>query len=369
MNSHSVSDSPNPAASRIESFDLARGLAILFMILVHILDFYGENAVREGLFGHVVAFLGAPPAAPVFMFIMGIFIFLSSRLSLRQGLQRAALLLLLGYLLNLGRGSIPMWLSLQLGSVTPDQLGPHTPLTELLIVDILQFAGLAFAACVILKHYLPQPGYWLAAGTLVLFVSPALWDIGSGQPLVDEVFKLLWGHSEQGAMFPLFPWLSYPLFGMAFGYWLKRSDSQAKLFRQSLVIGLTLLTVGTLLTLSNVDYHYAYYLRGGPGLIIWVSGFVLLWLWLCHFLVDRIQPNLGFKLLFFWSRNVTAIYVIQWLIIGWGLMLVGVQQLSMPATLFAMLLVCLLSDLSLRLWLKLQPHLSRRTTPPAFNQS
>lgn len=340
--------------SRITTFDLARGLAILFMMLIHVLDFYGQAEVRASLFGEIITFLGRPPAAPVFMFIMGIFIVFSSRLNLKDGLRRAAWLFVIGYLLNLVRGSIPLWLSLQMGLVTHDELGGVTPLTELLIVDILQFAGLAFAICILLRHYLPHPKYWLVTGMIVLFISPMLWDISSGWRTLDEVLKLFWGNKNQGSMFPLFPWLAYPLFGMAFGYWFKQAKFHTDFFRWAGILGLILLLMGTAVTLTDVDFHYAYYLRGGPGATIWITGFILSWLWLCHLAVEKLATNRGFELLFFWSRNVTAIYVLQWIVIGWGLMAVGVQQLDFIYTLLAMLAVILLSDLSLRGWLWLR---------------
>ena len=343
----------NRNTSRINTFDLARGLAILFMMLVHVLDFYGQPDVQKTIIGEVIIFLGSPPAAPVFMFIMGIFIVFSTRLDLATGLKRAAWLLVIGYLLNLLRGSIPLWLSLQIGLVRQHELveGGFSPLSELLIVDILQFAGLAFAICVLLRHYLPNPKYWLTVGVLVIFLSPVVWDISSGWIVFDEVLKLLWGNKYQGSMFPLFPWLAYPLFGMAFGYWFKQAQSQTYLFRQTAWLGLILLVIGTVVTLTNFDFHYAYFLRSGPGATIWITGFVLVWLWLCRWASEKIVANRGFELLFFWSENVTAIYILQWVIIGWGLMLVGVQQLTFVNTLLAMFVVILLSDLSLRGWL------------------
>ena len=142
---------------RIQAFDLARGLAILFMMLIHTLDFYGAPEVHETMIGaSFKAFVGWP-AASTFIFIMGVFVAYTPNASLRQNLKRAAFLFVLGYLLNLFRGTIPMWLSIQMGLVTYEDLGPHTPLTEFLIVDVLQFAGIAFAVCALLQHYLPNP--------------------------------------------------------------------------------------------------------------------------------------------------------------------------------------------------------------------
>ncbi|OPL09890.1 MAG: hypothetical protein AVO34_12720 [Firmicutes bacterium ML8_F2] len=50
---------------RLEFVDLARGMAVIFMIAVHVLMVYANNTVKESPFGVVVEFLGGPPAAPV----------------------------------------------------------------------------------------------------------------------------------------------------------------------------------------------------------------------------------------------------------------------------------------------------------------
>ncbi|WP_375056394.1 heparan-alpha-glucosaminide N-acetyltransferase domain-containing protein [Zobellella sp. DQSA1] len=356
MTSERITSLPKQSMSRVASFDLARGLAVLFMMLVHVMDFYGQPGIGETAFGKIIKFLGSPPAAPIFTFIMGIFIASSSRQSLASGLARAAWLLALGYMLNLARGSLPMWLSLQMGLVTYEQLGGYTPLTELLIVDILQFAGLALAICVLLKHYFPDPRYWIVAGLAVVCLSPALWDISSGWMVPDAALQLLWGSKEQGAMFPLFPWLAFPLFGMAFGHWFGQSGCHTRFFRKTLWAGLVLMTAGTSLILFDMDFHYGYYLRSGPGGVIWITGFVMVWLWLCRLIVGKAGSNRCLALLFFWSQNVTVIYVLQWLVIGWGLMLVGAQQLDLTNTMLAMAVVVLLSDLASRVWLRLRGH-------------
>jgi hypothetical protein len=201
---------------------------------------------------------------------------------------------------------------------------------------------------------LPQPGYWILAALAVIGVSPWVWDISTDSAIVNEVLKVLWGHKDHGAMFPLFPWLAYPLLGMAFGYKVKHIQAGNKLFIRAGLLGLVLMLIGTALTLTNIEFHFAYYLRSGPGVTIWVVGFVLTWLWFCQWLVNKVSANPAFSLLFFWSRNVTTIYVMQWLIIGWGLMAVGVQQMSFGQTLLAMAGVMFFSDLGLRGWLWLR---------------
>ena len=338
---------------RIDSLDFARGLAIFFMVLVHVLDFYAQSNVHETFFGATIAWLGCYPAAPVFMFIMGIFMASSSQ-SLVQGLKRAMWLFGLGYLLNIIRLVIPMWLLRDSGVNTDPVLAYHTPTIEFFIGDILQFAGLAFAACTLLKYSFPSKLVLLVIMTVIVFLSPFIWDIKSGIPLVDELLKLLWGHKDQGSMFPLFPWLAYPIAGIVFGYQIAGSENHQKLFLFTLLAGIAITISGYLITSSNPEFHIGYFLRSGPGASITNIGIVLIWLSCCYFIVNQVRNNSVFRLLYFWSKNVTTFYIMQWIIIGWCLIPFGFHQLSQNATIVMMLVVLIASDLSTRLWIYLK---------------
>src|SRR5688572_6388070 len=95
---------------RVRALDLARGLAIVFMIGVHVLWHWGAPDTWTSPIGQVISFLGGPTAAPVFMFLMGASLAFSSRTSFRSLAVRGLWLLWLGYLLNFLRGVIPAWL-------------------------------------------------------------------------------------------------------------------------------------------------------------------------------------------------------------------------------------------------------------------
>lgn len=337
--------------SRIATFDLARGVLIILMVLIHVLDFYGNDEVRFGVFGTAIKWAASWQVAAWFVFIMGVFVTYSEQGALSKGLMRALNLFALGYLLNFARGAVPLWLSLKMDLVTPEQMGLITPITELLIVDILQFAGLALACCLLVKHYFPRTIYWLGCALIVMSVSPYLWDFSTDLGALNELIKLFVGNKSQGAMFPLFPWLAYPLAGMAFGYWLKKSKRIQSLFDLFLVIGVTLVSIGVLITLNDPQYHIASNMRSGMGLIICLTGGALVFLWACQYLVNSIPPNRCFELLYFWGNNVTSYYIIQWILIGWGLMLFQAQQLALTHTLLAMFGVMVLSHYLLRVWL------------------
>jgi len=102
---------------RVRAFDLARGLAIVFMIGVHVLWHWGAPDTWTTPIGQVISFLGGPTAAPVFMFLMGASLAFSSRSSFSSLAVRGLWLVWLGYLLNFLRGVIPAYLGLSTGLV------------------------------------------------------------------------------------------------------------------------------------------------------------------------------------------------------------------------------------------------------------
>ena len=340
-----------PSVNRQLTFDVAKGVAVLLMIMIHVLDFYGLDEVRFSTFGIAIKFAIGWPAASMFVFIMGVFVGFSTSSTPHEEIKRALSLFVLGYLLNLVRGTIPMWLSLKLGLVTYQDVAPHTPLSELLIGDVLQFAGISLLICSSLKHATNKIYIWSGAATAIAFLSHSVWDKYTSVTIFDELLKLFVGNEEVGAIFPIFPWAAYPIAGMAFGRFLKRkNDCDAINFTYCLKLGAVCTTLGVLLTLSNPDYHIVTNLRSGPGVVLLMTGIVMLFIFAIHLFVARFKATYVVSLFAFWGKNVTAIYVLQWICIGWGLMLVGLQQLSMLSTLAAMLIVLLISHYLVLPW-------------------
>ncbi|NTS78841.1 DUF1624 domain-containing protein [Catenovulum sp. SM1970] len=354
-----VSQTQAPS-SRVLGFDLARGFAVFFMIIIHVLNFYGSPEVHEGYYGATVKFLLGWPAASLFIFLMGVFVAFSKQGNLTTQLKRAAALFALGYLLNLFRSTIPTWLSIQFGFVTYEQLGPHTPINSLFVVDILQCAGLAYGICAIVRHYFSNAKVWLVLAVVVAFISPLLWDVKTGIGFVDQVLKIFVGNKSHGALFPLFPWLAYPLAGMAFGYWFKSQADRNKAFKQTLLIGIVTLVAGIAICLTNPEYHIVDNMRSGPGLIVGLSGLVLVFLCLFQWLTMHFGQSKLFSLLYGWSQNITTIYCIHWLIIGWCLMIFGALQMSLTSLIIWTFAVVVLSDIVCRIWLKINAKSAKK---------
>jgi len=342
---------------RLRSLDLARGMAVLFMVMVHVLIKYGNYAANNTPVGKVIQVLGGPPAAPVLMFLMGVSLSFSKRATLARSLKRGGKLFLLAYLLNCLRGTLPAFIGLNLGVITPGDILPYTPRLLFGVVDILQLAGLALIILALIRRLMPWPLAWLILAAAVAVGSPPLWGRMSGWPPLDGLLTLLWGTGDFVA-FPLFPWLSYPLSGMAFGVWLASSTDQDALFRRAAGFGLALLLLGALIISTNPAFQFGDYYRAGPGAAAAMTGFVLMWLAACHWLVKHIPANSLFNLFYEWSARVTSFYCIHWIIIGWGVGLVGYQNQEIRVLILLMIVVAVLTDQTTRLWMRLGRRLA-----------
>ena len=298
-------------ARRIAYLDYARGFAVFTMFLQHCMLVHEYNHGDTTPLELVFVLLGTAPAAPVFLLLMGVFL-AQSRAPLPVVLKRGAVLIALGYLLNLLRFTLPLLLSGE-----TEFLPGESPLEHLFAVDILHAAGLSFIIGGVLKRYCPKWA-WAAAALVVILVSPFLWRT---EPLPSPL-NLLWGAAPQ-VYFPLFPWLFYPLAGML----ISDDIANGSLFSRStrLVVGLIggLAASCLLLLIAPVGD----YVRAGPGVHLGILAFIVLWLLGLYRLErTRFSDSRVAATLSFWSINVTSIYCIQWLLFGWSILLFDAGQ-------------------------------------------
>ena len=181
--------------NRLLSIDLARGLAVFFMIAVHTLEVFANQEVKNSVFGQIIAFLGGPPAAPVFMTLMGFSFIYSSKSELKPKLFRGFKIFLTGYLLNILRGVIPFSLAsyLNMDVVKTFPIEKFNEYTILTTVDILQFAGIALMIMSIIQALNINKYLILVSAFLISMISPFLWGIKIDLPIIDQVLELFWG--------------------------------------------------------------------------------------------------------------------------------------------------------------------------------
>ncbi|MCP3874612.1 MAG: DUF1624 domain-containing protein [Desulfobacteraceae bacterium] len=342
-------------SKRIEYLDFARGLAILFMILQHSLVVYAVDGGETSLLGGIFVLLGTAPAAPVFMVIMGLFFMRPKTIGVSYGIKRGLTLIALGYVLNVFRFYVPILIATKFHANLPEFM---TPVSFLLSVDILQLAGLSLIFMSLIRCFLPTHqwtrGTWIfliLIIMIVLIISPLLWGKFGYNPSLSPFF----GDGET-IFFPFFPWVVYPVFGMLLSHFLL-NPKEKFIFKKLVITGLLVTFIGAVLwtQVSNAIIVQGDYHRSGLAVHFVIIGFILIWLPLCKIIFNQTRDfSFIHKILLFWSKNTTVIYFIQWVLYGWGILIFGCELLSVPASLFIGVVMCLLSHALTRIFVKLK---------------
>ncbi len=241
-----------------------------------------------------------------------------------------------------------------------------------LLIDILQFAGLAYIIMAFFREFNLGKYWLLIIAFAITLLSPLLWGVKTELPIVSRFLDLIWGDLPSdngfignGVCFPLFPWLSFPLLGMVIGDYFKNTTVLNNAYRKTGIIGFVVLVLGIIITLTNIEYHYKEYYHSRQGFMIFMLGFIMTWLYLCNLLIRKIPNNKVFELLFDWSRNVTNIYFIQWVLIAWGIAIFSTNESQYLMTIVLMLFIGIASHLlsktiaKEKLFLRNFPHLKK----------
>jgi len=205
------------------------------------------------------------------------------------------------------------------------------------IEDILQLAAIGYLVCAFLYRL---NRYGLIAGlfsiSVVLF-SPVAWKLN----LPGSVFKIplaLVDGLPPDAFFPIFPWITYPLTGLVVGYMLRNySDEKSYLFLS--ISGIVLILLGIVgVSYEPLEWHSNFY-RLGPSGTCFHIGSAFLMLCLCHFAFKFFISGTLLSFLTTFSRQITFVYMIQWIIVGWGLSIFGYHKLEISEALLPIIVV------------------------------
>ncbi|HYK95844.1 MAG TPA: heparan-alpha-glucosaminide N-acetyltransferase domain-containing protein [Candidatus Dormibacteraeota bacterium] len=319
---------------RVRAFDLARGLAVVFMIGVHVLWHWGAPDTWTTPIGQVISFLGGPTAAPVFMFLMGASLAFSSRTSFRSLAVRGLWLLWLGYLLNFLRGVIPAYLGLSTGLVTADQIAPFTLPWLATTVDVHHMAGLSLIALAALRMAARPNWIWVAVAAIVVVTGPFVRGLSFGTPLLDAPLTPILGGAPN-VYYAVVPWIGFPLVGAVYGSLVARTPDRTRVFRLGALVGAALCAIGIgLFVVSRPSFDVTTYWRMPPSYFVAITGLVLVWLYACDVAVRYVRENRVFGFLYGWSSRVIAIYFTHWLIVGWGVGIFGFRDQPLAGALF-----------------------------------
>ena len=311
------------ARKRSFEIDAVKFFAVIFMICAHAYERFGafdyEGTLPDSLYRNLVEFCGGPLAAPVFMFCMGIGMVYTRHGTPSDLIRRGIRLLLTGYLLNFFRQTVPMLIAMALHIETGFSL-----MGGLLNVDILPFAGMAFMTIGLMKKRSISSHVMCVIALLLQAVGIWATKLHIGSVTVATLLGLLLPSGEHVA-FPMTLWLIYPTAGIMFGEMLKASEDRRSLYVKALIASsaffvsynAALIYCGYDIRLSYALYEGSYYYQTLIS-TLWILPIVMIALSLSYLVLSSIEQTLIGRFMRYCSINLTTIYIIQWLLIGYG---------------------------------------------------
>jgi uncharacterized membrane protein len=330
-----------------QELDIARGLAVIFMVMIHVFVVFSVLTIYDDapLYSSIVEFLGGLPAAPVFMFILGVGIIYSRNSNSKTLIKRGIKLILTGYLLNILRFLIPAILFYN----RYDIFFEIKPLIyeTLFVGDILQFAGLTmlfFAAIIKLNFSRIHISFLLV---IIAFTNQILPNI-SGTTLTAPILALFIGGNEQLSFFPFISWIFYPLSGYLFASFLIETRNKNIFYKKILqyTTPATLLYIISMIVFelpTGYETDATYYFQNGFINIIYTI-FVIQWIAFIHF----ISPYFNKYIVIFLnsaSKYVSKIYFLHWVLIGIITIYIPRQSLMLNQVLVVTILIYTLTHL------------------------
>ncbi len=302
--------------------DVLKGFAVLMMIQVHITELFAVPSFYAGLAGKISLFLGGVPAAPLFMAAMGFFIGYgrikhnrpdeTEIVTVGRSVLRGIKLIILGFLLNIGL-NLHLFYKIYTGTFELD------PLPYLFGADILFMAGIAVIAIPLVMKAFRNSVIILVVIALLITVLSDVLPLYKGNSAFFKYLMVYIHSNEWWSYFPVLPWLAYPFLGASIGRLhveypdaLQKTGKNALVFLAALVPFLIFARDG-----FNISSYLPAYYHHGIVFFFWAVAFMVIITIGVYNLLSYITPNnIVVKYLAWTGKNVTAFYIIQWLIIG-----------------------------------------------------
>ncbi|WP_186323948.1 heparan-alpha-glucosaminide N-acetyltransferase domain-containing protein [Bacillus thuringiensis] len=324
--------------------DIARGLAVLFMIFIHAQLYFANKSVVNSSFGEFNDFVGDMPAAPMFMFLLGVGMNYTRKNNPSLMFKRGIMLILIGYLLNLIRGFVPYTIR---AYYSMDITYLYEGITELLYVDILQFSGLAMIMFGLFNQFNVKNFTIILTVIGLSVINVFMLNVPTDKWGLSAITGLVWG-SNENSYFPFLTWVFYPIAGFLFGSLLIRCTNKKKFYIRSAIIGAVIFFSGTYLfnvvfgiptgLESDIGYYHHFITDN-----ITFTGFILLEISILSFLAPLV-PKFVQTIVARWSKNVTPIFCIHWVIITWATLIITPYSLNMFWFVLFLIVIVPLSD-------------------------
>ncbi len=324
---------PPAASRRLKFIDMARSVAILLMLEGHFVGVVlAERWRDESLWGYQVWNFFRGIAAPMFFTVAGlVFVYLLTgnravpfpeNPRVRKGLKRALILLFWGYALQIQIANVPGYFR---GEVPPWVFAFH----------VLQCIGVGLVALIAVfgvQRWVPRVPLglcYVAACLAILAVYGWLRMLPEGEhfpPGAHQAVQNLFKGPQ--SVFPLAPWLAFPMLGGAIGAGVRRWREQVTApwfpfaffgVAVALVLASWLAHAGGrwFPSLEPMAWGYAWFL-GRTGQIVFVLGVLLV-------IEHRLRPGDSWFMRV--GKHTFPIYVIHVILLYGGLFGIGLKNL------------------------------------------
>lgn len=340
---------------RSRTADFLKGVALITMVQLVLVEYFAQAPILNGLLGKISLFIGGPPAAPMFLAIMGYYIAHQGH-SFRYNVIRGLKLIVLGILLNIVRNAYTLF----------DVFSGKTNSDVWHIVfgtDILILAGVSLIAMAVLIKILR--GHVLAyLGLIVVFLLLQYVIPPVEKWMPDSVIIPFFYGKYPHAQFPFIPWFAYVLAGYVF--YLFKKFFVADQFKYNRTIKIILLSLSGVLLLVTLPFgfsvsinHSLFYHHG--ILFFWFcANYMFWWLLSARSIIIRVDNKLtGF--LEFIGKNVTAFYVIFMILAG-NLAVLYQKRLDYLMLFLGFVILLAATSILVLFWQKLRNKYL--TTPP-----
>jgi len=306
-----------------------KAIAILFMVMIHIVQNFENQLPMDNIYGVIYRILMGQGAG-IFIGILGVLIFYSSRNTPKKLFIRGGYFLIFGYVFNLVVRTIP-YLILYLK--THDAFILDKAIAYLFTTDIFQFVALAFIFFAVVKKLKLNNYILLLIGLISLLFYNLASNFYFGNVLLDGTLGLFIQTNGE-SFFPFFGWIIFGIAGYIFGSFLIRCKNKDKFYKQLFffsslffIIMIMVLNYGFYANYLIIDNDYIFFIENLLENIFFIA-FMLTILSILYFLQKYNKSKLLDKTLNRWSKNITSIYIISLAIITY----LGVTEfLVLPA--------------------------------------
>ena len=296
--------------TRSRTADFIKGLALLTMVQVVLVEFFATPAIVNSVVGKISMFLGGPPAAPVFLAVMGYYIAHTAKPFL-QNIKRGFRLIALGLLVNIGRNALLLF----------HLAGKTTYVNPMHLIfgsDILILAGISLIAiAVVIKIFKGHVLLYLALIIVFLLLQYIVPPVEKLYP--HSIFIPLIYGKYPDSYFPFIPWFAYVLAGYSF--YLFKQYFVSDQFKHSQTVKIILLSLSGLMLVVSIPFGFGVTIRPilfyhhGILFFLFCVNYMFWWLLSAHAIVNRVDNHVTHYLEYL-GKNVTVFYIFFMILAG-----------------------------------------------------